>query len=1020
MIRIMKASAGSGKTFKLAQTYLRVLLSSNESYAFRSILAVTFTNKATAEMKGRILEELYKLAVSPEKSDYFAEFVPSLFPDAHALKAKASKTLTELLHDYGSFSVSTIDRFFQQALRAFAREAGQFAAYQIELDKPSLVHEAVDSLLDSLSEDDSEILDWLTDSLSVSMDKGSRPDFEGRLYEMAEKLFSTERQDVMERLGIKGEGQFSRESLKVISARCRDVISDYEKAVRDCAKECLDIISAAGLSTSDFFRSFMEKLPHFVYFPLPPSPPEPTPAFLARAKDPDGWFSKAAAPKCLPLVEESLSPALSRFCYLFEEGRKLSSSAALILSQIHGLAVSSELTREFEGLLKEKNVLSLDDSNAILRRMIDGSDAPFVYEKMGVRYRHFLLDEFQDTSMVQWENFLPLLKESDSTGGSNLVVGDVKQSIYRWRDSRWDLLDSGVQRDFPLSEIVSLTENWRSSRAVVEFNNDFFSHAAALLDPRLDGASFSISDIYSDVEQTPCADEAQEGCVRVTFCSDKDEQMEKVIESISRARQAGALWSDIAVLVRTNLIGGRVAHALLQTEIPVLSDDSLDLKGSVTVRRVVGLMESFENPDDQISSYIASMTGMSFPDCFHSLPDLCESLLRSLRDADSSLFESETLYIQSFMDTLLDWTSRNGNSISRFLSWWKDAKVKLSSPAGADAVRVITIHKSKGLEFPHVIYPFAEAENLTPSTKHPPFHWCIPDESLGAIPEAAETAFPITMTGKAANTCFSRDYADERNLCLVDALNASYVALTRAQKSLHVIAERPSDPVISAIDKGDVSKLSTLSHLLMEYTGEDEYVSGEPYDFSRMKRKDKKAPEAVPSSYPSYPASGGVAKEDSESYDFFSEDGLAGAGASPRLSGIALHEILSRVDMEGGLERAVSRSVEKAILSPEEGKKAYELLSRALSSPEVSEWFNPAYKADTERTLIDAQGECHIPDRVVRTPSSTIVIDYKFGEPKPSYHRQVRRYMEILRQLGCVKVSGYLWYVRTGEIEKVE
>ena len=240
------------------------------------------------------------------------------------------------------------------------------------------------------------------------------------------------------------------------------------------------------------------------------------------------------------------------------------STAKIIDGQLYGLGVAGELDRTFSELMKEKNVLCLDDSNAILKGIIDGSDAPFIYEKLGVRFEHFLLDEFQDTSKIQWENFRPLVQNSDSQGFDNLIVGDVKQSIYRWRGSDWGLLDSGLQKELSDVRVDKLQTNYRSLGNIVEFNNAFFPEAAAVLDsavPGRSGRNISISEIYGDVVQNVASGGSEKGSVHLTFCP-KENEADMVLESILRVREKGAGYGDIAVLVRNNSSGGSIASFL--------------------------------------------------------------------------------------------------------------------------------------------------------------------------------------------------------------------------------------------------------------------------------------------------------------------------------------------------------------------------------------------------------------------------------------------------------------------------
>ena len=393
MIDIMKASAGSGKTYQLTEKYLDCLFASGDEKAYRHILAVTFTNKATAEMKSRILKRLHEKA---------------------ATDSRAERLLVSILHDYGAFSVCTIDKFFQQVLRAFARELGYFTAYQVELDTGTVVQEAVDRLLDGITEKDTELISWLDDLVMKPLSEGKRVYLEKDLYETCKQLRSLRQAPEV----------LTKENLAGKRSECLRIIEKFNKRVYELAPELAHDAGPRG------------KIPY----------PKKT------------EFKKASSE-----VQE-----------LFSGSYKLYNTAHIIRDLSYTLGIAREFYASQDALTKEKNIMCLDDSNTMLKGIIDGSDAPFVYEKLGVRYSNFLLDEFQDTSDVQWDNFYPLLKESNDNGHYSLVVGDVKQSIYRWRGSDWRVLAARLPEQFPDASVTVLDGNWRSCAQIVDFNNKFF------------------------------------------------------------------------------------------------------------------------------------------------------------------------------------------------------------------------------------------------------------------------------------------------------------------------------------------------------------------------------------------------------------------------------------------------------------------------------------------------------------------------------------------------------------------
>lgn len=916
-MRIIKASAGSGKTYTLSHTYLDYLLRSDDPWAYRHLLAVTFTNKATAEMKERILKDL---AATAEGDSPQAE--------------KARHYLVNILHDYGAFGVSTIDRFFQQTLRCFARELGQVNSYQVELDKDSLIEEAVGRVLDNVTENDKELLDWLRLNAMEQLRMNGRFRIDEGLMDMGKGLKSEAYRQLRESSGLDPETAYSKERLTSVHKLCRKIIEDFEKEA-----------AAVGLKP-----------------------------------DKDGHYSYPTTKKAIsdPQVAELLDRSFAVY-----------DTAVIVDGQLYGLGVAREFEKAFDALLKERNVMPLDESNGLLKKIIDGSDAPFVYEKTGTRYSHYLLDEFQDTSRLQWDNFLPLLKDADAAGG-NLVVGDVKQSIYRWRDSDWHLLGEEVQKAFPSATVKNLEGNWRSARTIVEFNRRFFEYAAGEL---------GLTDIYSNVRQDVKSDEPQAGSVRVSFTSDQEAA---VLDSVNDAISRGARPGDIAILVRSKADGARIADALREARINFISDDTLDLKSAVSVRRLVSLLSFYDDPSNTVGSFLAASTGIEYPESYHSLVDFCESLVRSLRDYDPETFDAETLYVGAFMDRMQEWTSTNGNDLKAFVRWWREQKdCYIGTPANSDAVRIMTVHKSKGLEFPHVIFPYAHKVQLFKADRH----WCVLNGGGTPLGHEADGIYSVNLSGKSVHNLFSGALEEERKLQVIDNMNIFYVALTRASKSLHIIAKEPAAKKVETLKKGKDVEWSNFSELLYAHCGcSEESGEGEPYDFGRMVRKSGSASLQMPAEYASI-ALGDRLKASRDASDYFGEDGHTGAEASGRLRGIELHAALAQVNSSAELPPG---------LDPE---------SRALLTERIEahpEWFADAEQARNELSIFGADGSGNRPDRVVRTQDGGIVvIDYKFGAERDSYIWQVRRYMKLWRDMGYRNVRGYVWYVPEDRIIEV-
>lgn len=991
MITVYKASAGSGKTYALAQQYIRLLLKSEEPHQYRHILAVTFTNKATDEMKRRILKELHILATAPEKSGYSKDFIPSLFPDERTMSDKAGKVLCAILHDYGAFAVSTIDRFFQQTLRAFSREIGHFASYQVELDRKGLLDESVDRILDSLSEspEHEHLLNWIADNTISSMEDGRKFHIEYGLKDLAARLESTERHAKCEEYGISDEELFSKESLDSLSETCSRILKDFpellDKVVSDLGRTFAD----AGINPDDTYRSFLSiALENYPQKGLDAF----TDAVKKRLKDETTWFK--SSDKVNPnRVTEAIREAVGVLLRVLEEDAKVANTAKILKEQIFGFGVAAELSRSFRELLHEKNVLSLDDSNSILRDIIDGTDAPFIYEKMGVRFENFLLDEFQDTSRIQWNNFLPLLKNSTASGYESLIVGDVKQSIYRWRDSDWKLLGYEVAEEFRGDmEMVDLDTNWRSHKEIIDFNNDFFTFARKHLDMMCGPDSEIISSLYSGVKQKVSSAKSEGGFVSVELCA-QDEQEGKVIEIINQVKEKGFRMGDIAVLVRGKKEGAVLSNALIAAGIRVLTDDSLLIRSSVTVRRLEAILAGIDNPKDDFSQFLNRELDVETPEQWHSLTELCDFILEALRQKDEETFEAETLYIQSYMDKVRDFMVNEGNELHAFLKHMKDDGSTINSPDTDEYVRLITIHKSKGLDFPVVIVPFLEKISLYRDE----MKWCRPRVKGTALESAAWGVYDVKLSGKSTGNLFKDEYEKEKLMQYVDNLNLAYVAFTRASEAMFILGSTDG-------------RIKGFAGVMEEFLGKGRNSMTVGELIHHDNGKDESDQEIIDAHYRSYELGDrlGISRDASDFFD--SEDN---PGSSARIRGIVLHDILSSVVVPSRLQSAVSSAVASGSLPSDQAGEVSELLGRRIASAAARGWFpdDPSCVLD-EADVIDSDGLVYRPDRVVLRPDGGVtIIDYKFGSHRKKYEDQVRNYMSLYKSMGYSKVDGALWYV---------
>lgn len=1047
MIELMKASAGSGKTWNLARTYIRLLLEHKDDRRhYRHILAVTFTNKATEEMKSRILKELNILASDPQKSDYHNDFVPSLVGDDQEMKKLARRILCDILHDYSAFSVSTIDRFFQQTLKAFAREIGQFASYKVELDRNSLVDESVDRVLDSLSEnDESGTLAWLVETAFSQLDSGKKFSIEEPLRDAAKRLNSAEHSTAAAAAGLDVDKLYSPETVAALKKGCAELRARFLSEAKALSDEVYKAFAADGVDQSLMKVALKKALAK--YGDPNTDPTKKLKSFTQSEmdifEDVSKWFVKS---KSHP--ENAVSPASRAAVEAYRkyavENLPAYNTVPLLEKQIYGFGVANELYRSFKELLKEKNVMGLDDSNEILRGIIDRSNVPFIYEKTGTRYENFLLDEFQDTSRVQWENFCPLIEESVGYGRSNLVVGDVKQSIYRWRSSDWKLLSDEIPQHFEGKvDDHPLEVNFRSWENIVKFNNDFFRDAASKLDS-LFGSGNAIAGIYKEVAQT-CPDKHKGGGGAFVSVCDKENELEKILQLVKDAHDnRGFAYGDIAILVRKNMAGARVADYLVRNGIDVMTSDSITVDSALTVKRLIALLHHIDNPEDTVSSYLAKEEfKLKIPTVWHSLTDLCEMLIRSLKEVDSECFESEVIYVHCFMDMLQDYVAKYGNTLHDFLEKLKDPKFMryVNSPSEQDSVTIMTIHKSKGLDFPMVIVPCldeTEFYNSRMSKK-----WCAPDVKGTMLEDFAGGIYDVGLSESGScDTVFYKNYREEAFMQYVDNLNLLYVAFTRPVDCLHVLAPHKNFEEFRDNPHLGPARISTLADLIHWYLAQNNlplcaqdelsmsFGTGEVVRHIK-KDSDSRPVVEIASGYPSWELNPneengeedvrekGRLKFSSDSVDFFSEDGVYGMDASRRIRGIVMHDILSRVIVPSDLEAAVDKACVRGELPDSERDETLAMLGDAIARMAKRGWFpEDGSKVYAETSLLDTDGEIYRPDRVVDDGENVIVVDYKFGEHRRKYERQVKGYADIYRRMGRRNVSAFLWYVDTDTVRE--
>ena len=1005
ILDIYKASAGSGKTHTLAHKYVDILLQAKaDTEAYKHILAVTFTNKATEEMKSRIVSILYDLSQGKGQ-----ELEGLDAAGAAKVSARAKTILTSILHDYSNFQVTTIDKFFQQIFRSFARELGRYSNYRVELSDEDVLAHAIDEMLSGLDEAGSAEADKIYEIVNgFALDQwryNSKSKYTDQLLDFA-KLF------VKEDFKKKSSDYDSDvDRIDSVGENAAEYVKKFESDLIDLAGKALALIKAHGLDLADFKggkNGAMQKLPAYASGDMPLLTDNQKAMFRGG---PDEWFAAKNAKAMLPLAmaacsgAEGLDTLLTGIVDLFENDYAKYRTALVIRGNLGVMKVFGGIYDALGKYLKENNLMLLGETTSALHSMIGESDTPFIYERIGSWLDHYLLDEFQDFSLMQWDNFRPLLAQSLDEGGDNLIVGDVKQSIYRWRGSDWNTLEEGIDPDLKGKNLKheTLGKNYRSDKEIVEFNNDFFETITSRVGGSFEGNE-TIAKVYADCRQTPVSTGG--GHVKVTFYTGKDENndvpsLAMLKDEIFRLDSLGYPRSAIYVLVRTNKEGEAAAARLIADGIDVITEESLTVGSSGYVQRVVAVLKYMVNPDDKVNAQVISEIGLdvaSVDFSGNSLYDICENIVRSLGE---QLLSGQMPYLMAFMDLVLDYMRDNGSDIAAFVKWWEETGFKqaISAPRGANAVRIMTIHKAKGLGCPVVIMPFFH-EPLTPYRSN--YMWCSDEDEF-------ETGLmPVEFKKEVAETSLRGEYEKEALYYKMDALNTAYVAFTRAERELIVYAQV-------------ASKKPGISDILMKYlagkTEDNVYEQGVPGKF--VPKEEDVIGSIRLDGYKSVPMEGTSSDRRLEfvcrGSDFFDSEGRDAA----RERGIVLHDILSRVVTGDDIEPSVAAEVASGEL-PEEKRDATESIVKSmLDTVRDYRWFNKDVTVFNEVAVIDPDGIIHRPDRVIIDGGKAIVVDYKFGARHSGYRRQVGQYVDMLRQMGYAEVEGYLWYAAEHNIEKV-
>lgn len=1080
-LTVYKASAGSGKTFTLASEYITLVVKNPQDY--RSILAVTFTNKATQEMKTRILSQLYGIAHSlPDSEAYYEQVRMKTGFSEQTIRENAAKALSLLTHHYNEFRVQTIDAFFQSVLRNLARELNLTANLRVDLNDEQVEAQAVDELINSLEEGE-EVLNWIRDYIDKNIEDDKGWNVISQIKDFGKNIFKDFYKDHKTEL----DNRFSDESF------FNDFITDLRERrtrilnrLNEHAKQMYKKIRDANLDNPNLFnRGANGLLSHIIKLTKGTPSNDPTPQYVQSCIDSaDKWPASKCPAKERAAIIELASASLCSDLKILNGYRindwKEYQSCNLTLKHLSQLRLLHAISEAVDEINKDTNRFMLSNTQSLLSTLMKDSDTPFVFEKMGAYLKHIMIDEFQDTSTIQWNNFRKLLDNCMAQVDShNLIVGDVKQSIYRWRQGDWKLLNN-IEHEFTKEQIKiePLDTNYRSEENIIRFNNAFFKQAVSqtvneLESEEIQGAT-ELVEAYKEIEQKPRKDNGK-GCVRIKLfrydtknASDyKQKILNELIENIRQLLDQGYKQKDIAILARSKTVIPDIVDSFqnIDTNVSLVSDEAFRLDASLAVNVIIEALRLLTHPHDKLtesklvklyqqqviktekdindlfvgenSIELKSFLPSGYIDKFESLSRLS---LIDLVDEIYSLFsldslEGQSAYVCTFYDTLNEYLRDHPADIDDFIEEWEDTLSSNTIQSDeVDGIRLITIHKSKGLEYDNVLIPFCdwELEKTNGITI-----WCSGDDKekpYGELP-----LIPVDYSSKMLGTVFEDDYKEEHLQNTVDNMNLLYVAFTRAGKNLfitgkkykertsgksersHIIQyiieelakELPGAIIDDAGENGPISfELGTLS--TCEERVEKGKATENPFELSPKTHKLKIETFPHPVSF----------RQSNKSHDFIKGEDIDPSDAKRYIKvGNVLHQLFSTILTEADIEPRLKELEQAGIIYNDDitSRELQNKISCALSNEKVKNWFSPRWKLFNECTILDYDKETgdvyeHRPDRVMTDGKEMIVVDFKFGKPRDEYHEQVQRYMRLLMRMGYKQVSGYIWYVLRNEI----
>lgn len=991
-------------------------------------------------MKYRILDALKNISSCSSKTNELSKNIcDSLNINPSELQKRANLLLSEILHNYSDFAIGTIDSFTHKIVKTFAYDLKLPVNFNIETNTIDFYEKVISSLLSKIGQNE-ELTKLLIRYSSENAADNASWDPQTRLLEFTNLI---QKEDAG--MNIEKLKKFSPEELQKIELKVSAFISEFSKAITLAGNSGLQLIKSHKLQASDFHfgnagpQKIFYKWAYFKKGKIEEIISKRTKEAIEKNKWQNDKSDTEAIQSILTITPQ-LNQIASETLNYIQANKEKYSLYLLIQKNIYSLILLNEIQMLSNDLRDEEQIVFISDFNNKIAKIVADEPTPFIYERLGERYNHFLLDEFQDTSTLQWHNLLPLIDNSLASNNFNLIVGDGKQSIYRWRNANVKQFQNlprveNSELNPNLSEREStlvrqfeekfLDTNYRSSKEVITFNNKAFEYLPKIL------LSEDFQKIYE--RQSQKIKKENEGYVSINYGDCAKEEIDSINFSliqhkISDALRDGFIYKDICIIVRNNHNGNTIANHLIQNNIPVISSDSLLLKNNPEINCIINFLKHLNNNKDMISAagviaYCANHSSFTeqYLNKLHSSKNLYSVLNELNIQFNSELFSKKNIfdccveiisalqlnkkngqYIRFFLDEVNEYLVNKTGSINDFLTWWDKRKdqASLIIPEGTNAVKIMTIHKSKGLEFPVVILPYLNWEVFKADNA-----WVNIENENTELPVAV---FKISTAISDAG--LNDIYDQEKNQQYLDNINLLYVAFTRAVERLHLVSFKSTTQKKENI-AGWIKKLI-----------EHEFSQCQPGFVELGKLMPKNDLHEELNKTPSF---------NLPSVKFNENKNLIRIKGSHHLklkeinetaleNGIKTHFILSTINTPKELSSAIENLIFTGIISQNEKHQLETKIRAILHNPIISKYFNEGIHAKNEAEIITETGDILRPDRVIIEGKNAIVIDYKTGKPnKTKYTHQMGKYSEALMKMGYTSVRKILVYIDENEIEEI-